>query len=376
MNVKSIGIALLVLVAASFALMGNAAAATYYVNPGDSIQATINGAADGDTIVLCNGDYVENVVVNKSVAIMSCGMYQYYHSEGWTAHGLFWWTYYYYQWDYTYEYDDDVQVAAADDRLSVFTVESDDVLIMNIQFDYSSAGSYCHTYTNWFWWTTTCYTWDYHAHDNPMCLTGAYKSDAAGVTVNDATGTQLINLVTYGNDNGILLDGATNTYIEDVEMVDNHKEGLVADGCDGIEMYDCVVVNSGKRGVEIENSANVVIEDVLIMDSGKDNMELVNVAGVSLFDVVTDGTSKNGMSLEECTDVEIIESAALNSGRSGLYMTGCDGGLVDFFEAADNGNYGLKIMYTDNMDFTNIDAHDNGEDFKHHDCTGCTGLPV
>ena len=374
MNVKTIGIALLVLVAASFALMGNAAAATQYVSPGDSIQAAINGAADGDTIVLMNGDYVENVVVNKSVAIMSHGQYYYYHSEGEELCMGFWWLSYN-EWDYTYEFDNEVSVAAADDKLSVFTVESDDVLIMNIQFDYTNSGAYYYAYC-YYWTCCVGHTeWEYINYDNPMMITGAYKSDAAGVEVNGATGTQLINLVSYGNDNGVKLTDATDTYIEDVEMNDNNKEGLVATGCDGITVYDSVVVNSGKRGIEIEDSANVEMVNVLVLDSGKDNIEMVTVDGVTMSNVVSDNANKNGMSLEACTDVTIEQSAVLGSGRAGLYMNYCDGTMVDTFEAADNDNYGLKIMYTDNVAFTNVDAHDNDEDIKSHGCTGCTGLP-
>jgi len=380
MNVKTIGIALLVLVAASFALMGNAAAAAQYVSPGDSIQAAINGAADGDTIVLMDGDYVENVIVNKSVAIMSYGQYNYFDVQGYVDQGFLWWVYNTNVIDFTFEYDGAVAVAAADDKLSVFTVESDNVLIMNIQMDYTDSGTvdyYTRTYQYipmWILWDHTHYDWEYIIYDNPMTITGAYKSDAAGVEVVNATGTQLINLVSYGNDNGIKLTEATDTYIEDVEMNDNNKEGLLATGCDGIAVYDSVVVNSGKRGVEIEDSANVEMDGVLVLDSGKDNIEMVAVDGVTMFNVVSDNANKNGMSLDACTDVNIEQSAVFGSGRAGLYMNACDGTMVDGFEAADNDNYGLKIMYTDNIAFSNIDAHDNDENIKMHDCTGCTGM--
>ena len=385
MNAKTIGIGMMVLMVALIATAGNAAAivtTTHYVYEGDSIQAAINDAVDGDTIIIADGDYTENVVVNKSVAIISEGVDEYYaaHVDEYERF-IFWWLYVG-SYDTTTTYSGEVSITAEDTNKDVFLVESDDVLIMNIQVEIDTAGAYVHYYNYqcfWMWcWANNAdvITWEYTMFDNPMTLTGATKSDAAGVTVNGATNTELINLITYGNDNGIVLVDAVNTVIQDVEMNNNNKEGLVATSCDGILIYDAVVVDSGKRGIEIEDSANVELDTVLILNSGKDNIELVNVDGVYMFNVVADTTTKNGMSLDVCTDVIIEECAALNSGRSGLYMNACDSGMVDMFEAANNGNYGLKIMYTDNMDFTNIDAHDNDEDIKAHDCTGCTGLPT
>jgi|GEM_PF-1261920 len=46
-------------------------AATIYVNPGDSIQAAVNAADSGDTIIVRDGTYSENVDVNKRLTIKS-----------------------------------------------------------------------------------------------------------------------------------------------------------------------------------------------------------------------------------------------------------------------------------------------------------------
>ena len=40
-------------------------AVTYYVNPGDSIQSAINAASSGDIIIVRDGNYTENINVNK-----------------------------------------------------------------------------------------------------------------------------------------------------------------------------------------------------------------------------------------------------------------------------------------------------------------------
>jgi len=46
---------------------------TWFVSPGQSIQAAIDGAASGDTIQLVAGTYVENIVVNKRLNIIGVG---------------------------------------------------------------------------------------------------------------------------------------------------------------------------------------------------------------------------------------------------------------------------------------------------------------
>jgi parallel beta-helix repeat protein len=55
----------------SLALTPTASATLYYVNPGESIQAAVDNASDGDTIVVRDGSYTENIVVNKRLTIRS-----------------------------------------------------------------------------------------------------------------------------------------------------------------------------------------------------------------------------------------------------------------------------------------------------------------
>ena len=56
--------------------VGCASAATYYVNPGDSIQSAINAASSGDTIIVRDGTYTENINVNKLLTIRSENGYE------------------------------------------------------------------------------------------------------------------------------------------------------------------------------------------------------------------------------------------------------------------------------------------------------------
>jgi len=50
---------------------GEVSATDLYVNPGDSIQGAINDATPGDTIVVAEGTYYENVTVSKAVTLIS-----------------------------------------------------------------------------------------------------------------------------------------------------------------------------------------------------------------------------------------------------------------------------------------------------------------
>ena len=47
----------------------------WQVANGQSIQAAIVGAADGDTIVVGAGVYTENLTIDKAVTIVGCGAF-------------------------------------------------------------------------------------------------------------------------------------------------------------------------------------------------------------------------------------------------------------------------------------------------------------
>lgn len=384
MNAKSIVMVLLIAVV-SMAFVGSASAATYYVNPGDSIQAAINGAADGDTIALRNGAYTENVVVNKSVAIVSRGVdvdYESHHCKE-CHHDYYWWVYW--KTDYTtsvcwayyaYHYSGEVSVTAADPTKDVFRVESDDVLIMNIDVDYDASGSYVYAswdYTVYYWWfpykdvdCTKTRFWEYHAHDNPMIISGAYKHDAAGVYVAGASGTQLRNLILSGNDNGVILDGASDTAIIDCEVNNNDKEGILMLDSTEVYVYNVIVIDSGKRGIEAENCADVELDQVAVVNSKKNGIDFTAVDGVLMDTVDVEDSGKTGVKLDDCTDVELVYSYIANNGRSGLTMTDCDGTAVTDNEIAYNTKYGMKTHNAVNVIFDNNDVHDNGKaDVKH-----------
>ena len=55
----------------AFVSVGCASAVTHYVNPGESIQTVVNASDPGDTIIVMDGTYTENVDVNKSLTIQS-----------------------------------------------------------------------------------------------------------------------------------------------------------------------------------------------------------------------------------------------------------------------------------------------------------------
>jgi parallel beta-helix repeat protein len=55
----------------AFVSIGCASAATHYVNPDESIQAAVNAANSGDTIIVRDGTYTENINVYKRLTIFS-----------------------------------------------------------------------------------------------------------------------------------------------------------------------------------------------------------------------------------------------------------------------------------------------------------------
>ena len=74
MKLEGIGkLLLLVSLVFIFGFIGSISAATITVNPGHSIQSAINSANDGDTVVVNEGTYYENVEVNKEITLTANG---------------------------------------------------------------------------------------------------------------------------------------------------------------------------------------------------------------------------------------------------------------------------------------------------------------
>jgi parallel beta-helix repeat protein len=69
--VATVFMALMVTLVFAVLAIGIVSATTWYVEEGESIQAAVDAAKDGDTIIVRDGAYTENVDVNKRLTIRS-----------------------------------------------------------------------------------------------------------------------------------------------------------------------------------------------------------------------------------------------------------------------------------------------------------------
>jgi len=173
-----------------------------------TIQAAVNAASDGDTIVVKDGAYAENVVVNKSVAITS------ENGAGATT------------------------VTAASSSSPVFYVTADDVTIAG--FCVSGSGGY--------------YGAAYLAGDNCTITSNILTGNGVGIYADCSANAVLSgNTISSNSDGGIWLVG-TNSVTVDGNFIDsNGGEGGIYLDC----IYDTVIRNNTISN----NSYAIFLED-------------------------------------------------------------------------------------------------------------------
>lgn len=252
-------------------------AATLYVNPGDSIQEAVDAAEPGDTIVVRDGTYTENITVYKRLTIQS--------DNG--AHAT------------------NIQAAGA----HIIKVTADNVNITGFTIEGDS--NHCGVYIKD---VKTCTISNNIISDN-------YQ----GIYLLNANHNNIINNSAFSNTNyGIVLTGGSaHNQISKNNASNNlnyHGIGLLT-ASDNNTIANNTANNNGNNGIYLQESNNNKIID----NNASHN---VNYHGISLSSSsrneirnnIANANNKTGIGLWTSFNNTILNNTAKNNSNNGIYL--------------------------------------------------------
>ena len=318
-NKKSIVIGIVFSLAA-LVFISCASATTYYVNPGDSIQAAVDAARPGDTIIVRDGVYIENVNVYKGLTILA--------ENG----------------------SDSTIVQAANSSDHVFEVTADYITISGFTVEGATRG--------WLYYPAGIYlrNVDYCTISANNILNNRYgiyleessntniesnnvsNNEYTGISLYDSSDNTISNNIVSSNKNGILLSKSPhNTLKGNILSKNNRNFGVdgwlelshfvqridTSNTVNGKPIYYWVKeqnkkVPSDAGYVGIINCENITVSDltltnntqgVLLAYSSNSKIENVNVSN-----------NFRGIRLEESSDTTISSSNIVLNDYDGVYL--------------------------------------------------------
>lgn len=257
-----------------------------------SIQAAVDAALDGDTILVNPGTYTENVQVNKSVSIISSS-----------------------------ENPENTIVNAANPEESIFYVTADSVNISGFTVSGASEGHVAGIYMEG---VSGCSLSENILSDNYF---GAWLYGSENCTLSENTGTGgRFGIYLEGSDNnsagdnsissfstcGLWLDEASGNELYENELLNNGYGIAIQDMSNGNELYNNTINGSDKLGLWLSNSwANVLRNNLL---SG-------NEYNFGVFPLIEEGTVN--------TTFDIIDTSNLVDGKPVYYLVGESDRVLD-----------------------------------------------
>jgi parallel beta-helix repeat protein len=303
----------------AFLTVGCASATTHYVNPGELIQDAVDAASDGDTIIVRDGTYIENVDVNKRLTIKSengsenCVI----QSENPNDHVF----------EVTADYVNISGFTVANSYYSCIYLDSvEHSTISNNNISNSTDGSgieleYCH---------------DISIYDNSISSNyydGIFMFDTYNNTI--ANNTLLSN-----HHNGIWMENSTNNTISNnIASMNDHN---------GIGMRDCSYTNITGNTL-LANSYH----GIYMKDSHQNTISNNNASHSIVW---------NGMALQNCSYTTITGNMLVSNNRSGIRMENSTKNIISNNNAFNN-SWGISLHYSiNNRLVSNIASSNKGDE--------------
>ncbi|MGB9928009.1 MAG: NosD domain-containing protein, partial [Methanosarcina sp.] len=295
------------------------------VNQGQSIQAAINSAQNGDVILVGPGNYSENIVINRvNVELRS-------------ASGN----------------PDDTVITSNETGKNVISVVS--------RANFKISG-----------FTIKGASTDYSAIDLMSCRDcvvegNKFVDNALGVYLRSSVNCAVRNNAfsktnTIGIGRGINVQGSYSTVISG-NTVSDHRYGIYIAGSEGSIVSGNTVNQSLTNGIQLENTRNTILESNTVSSSGNKGIFLKDSGKNTLRNNVVSSNKGNGIDIETSSGNTV--SGNTISGYSenitnihGLFINTCRDNVVQS-NTMSTCEYGFAMRYSENNSIINNNAHDN-----------------
>jgi parallel beta-helix repeat protein len=262
----------------------------------DTIQDAVDLASDGQLIEVCPGDYIENVLVDKSLTIRSIG----------SRNNTF--------------------VLAADANRPAIHIKKDNVTVDGFTIQRATgpeqAGVYVHG----------------SVVQNTHILNNALSNNRYGLLLEATQGAEITdNLITTNKAHGVYLKNATQSVIQNNSLTDNQGDGILLKECqESADTWTSLQKNhvwgNGGSGIHLMGSQGVQInESATLSQNLEDGVLVESAAGAA--------------SVEHSMRVRITENATIqDNGRDGIRLKGGVDVEMRNNVIRENAVYGISVM--------------------------------
>ena len=318
-----------------------------------SIQAAINAAKNGDTVVVAAGTYIENVVVNKSINLVGAG-------AGVTiVRG-------------SNPHDHVFNVSINNVNISGFTVKR-----AKSEYDYYFAGIYLNgvkyvTISN----NTAMYN-EYgiylqasssntltnntasnnklqgihlnSSNNNMLSGNNASSNIWAGIVLRHSSNNTLSGNNALGNQDGINIVQSSNYNVLNSNNATLNSYGIVVDSCNNNVLCDNIASNNSGRGIHLYNSSNNTLSDNNVLYNGDCGMALHSSTNNTLIGNKASSNKNQGIILQYDSSKNTLIGNNASDNSYGIWLTSSSNNRIynNYFNNTKNFNFyfGKPIYY-------------------------------
>ena len=280
----------------------------------DTIQEAVDMAEEGATVIVCEGIYHENVVIDKPLIVKASG---------------------------------NVTIEALDNNKDVERINANNVVFsgFNVKGGY---GGICL----------------YNVQGCRIENNSVFENDF-GIALLSSSGNTILNNVAFKNkEDGIhLQDYSNNNTIINNTACENGNGGIFLLFSSGNEVYN-TIVNKNLAGIVLISANNTKIENNTACENGDRGIDLVDSSENEVYNNIVNKNFLYGIALISANNTKIENNTACENGDRGIHLEDSSGNEVNNNIANKNLN-GIVLISSNNTIIKNNTACENGNEGIH-----------